>query len=379
MRRELWPVAILPWLELRDKVSVGKVVFWPYHKMKDEMLPVSYPGEALDKYAAVFRRSSKDPAPVSVLSYPGQSDVPLSRAQAREVQRARYALFASVFMWGLREPELADVYSMLPSAEHFTMCPLPGPAGVDRGFWVQHYPRRLIAGTIGEAYEVRAPEHLHSMTYGVTVFEPLRHALEAALGRKESERVWRSVEWFFYANTSHEHFTEEARLVMLCMAIEAALEAKTRGRWEFVGGVAEATKHLKLPRGWHRVVLNEKGKSKPLLWSPLQRWAWDFYEARSGLVHSGKRRGYVPAWCGKRPNVSHWFIGSYVWFECLWKALCDAGIVPPRPLEGGTSNSEILASAKAYGRWVFAWHAGTGDMRKWWRSFLTGRLRQKAG
>lgn len=377
MKTKLKPIAFLPWLELHREVTIGRVVFWPYEKMKDRNLPAEHPPETLDKYAAAFRTFNDDPSPVTCVSY--KTDAPqeqlLTKAESLEFLRAQHILFAAAYVGALEKPNLSDFNRTRPSAEHFILFPFPYRSE-DRedGSFILQYPRRLTFGII-DGLRLQPPYHLHHYTF--RSFDPLLVALSHALRlpQNKSFRIWRALEWFFYSQTTQEHFTEESRLVLLCMAIEALIEGPGDvNRRRFVSHVGDVTRSLGLSnRRWKRK-LNPKAKTRTLPSTILEAWAYDFYESRNALVHPSSGKNASVVWRrmrfgGKLSGYMHDFLAAYVWFECLWDAICGLSLVPPKPTKDA-SMAEKLNCAK----WYMAWQLPLDHMREWWSDFLNGKI-----
>lgn len=363
MAKQLIPIAFLPWLDIHEKVSIGKVVFWPYDRMKASMLPSEYPVEQLDKYAHGYRTTNKKRANVACLSYPLALDRKLTRRQTLEVQVARYALFACSFLGGISDPDAPNVGWSIPSAEHFAIRPIPRLSGVMKNTYYMEYPRLHIVGSVGNR-AVDQPEHLHDC--GHRFFEPFRKAIDLAIRKRHCPSrpyMWRSLEWFFHAQTSQEHFTEEARLVVLCMAIEAAI-CEAKNRKDFIGKIAKVVSPLRLPR---RYAYEPEGSR--IQANVLEKWASDYYQLRNRLVHSKAPEDMSVVWRVGKRRFMHHYIASYVWFECLWWTIQEAGILPSPPNDGGAHDKQ---SIRRYARWHSAWRWDIDHLRERWAQLLTG-------
>lgn len=372
MPDQLVPIAFLPWLNFSKDIRVGRTVFWPYDKMKASMLPSEYPVEQLDKYAHGFRTKNKEIAKVACLSYPMVPNEKLTPKQVSEVQIARYALFACNFISGISDPDDPNLGMRMPSAEHFAIHYLPTLSGIIKNQYYVEYPRMHIMGSASNL-QICEPEHLHNCYH--SFFEPLRKVIDIAIQRRSFPSrpyVWRSLEWFFHAHTSQEHFTEEARLVILCMAIEAALQ-EVQGRRDFVQKIGTATAHLRLPKRSRCLkYTNPKGEDglERGHFNAIEVWASDFYELRKRLVHAKADKSIQIVWKAGRRPIMHFHLASYVWFECLWDALQRSGFVPKPPPEAGDLT---LKRARELGRWLGTWEMPVSNVRDEWRKLLNGK------
>ncbi|MDO8587511.1 MAG: hypothetical protein Q7T82_10780 [Armatimonadota bacterium] len=375
MANTLKPVAFLPWLELHEEVKVGKVVFWPYEKMKDRNLPTEHPPETLDKYAGAFRTHNDEPAPVTCVSYKTDSppDERLTRAESREFLRAQHILFAAAYVGAIKQPYLYDFVPTCPSAEHFTLYHFPRkPEDRIKG----HFGTDLAVGII-DGFRIKPPDHLHR--YAFRLLDPLLLALSRTimLPQKRSVSVWRTLEWFFYSQTTHGHFTEESRLIMLCMAIDALIP-NCKGCQDFVKHVGQTTHSLKLPNRWKRKYkLNHRIITVPC--SVLEAWASDFYETRNALVHYTPGENTSVIWRRMRlgrklSGFPHDILAKYAWFECLWNELDQIGAIPPQPADRTGKPGFAKGRIDRAFRWHMDWQWSLDSMREWWRDFLTGRI-----
>jgi hypothetical protein len=329
------------------------------------MLPEEYPVEQLDKYAHAYRTQNKERAKVTCLSYPALLDQKLSREETREVLIARFALFACNFLAGIIEPDHPNAAMYIPSAEHFTMRYVPLLKGVKKGTFRAEFPRLHVMGSVSDKAISNQPEHLHTCFHAF--FNPLRRAIDLLL-KKPDDRiapyVWRSLEWFFHAHSSQEHLTEEVRVVLLCMAIEAAL-CEVSKRDDFARKVSTAVSVLRLPKYYYC-----ERNGKQIRGSILEKWASEFYLLRNSLVHAKAKKDTPVVWRGGRRRFMHCYLASYVWFECLWHTMGQAGVIPRPPKD---TRPATLHSTIKYGKWFWAWKSELDGLRERWRELLTGR------
>lgn len=358
------PIALLPWLSLQSEIRMGRVLFWPYEQNKHNLLPDQGLLHQLDKYAAVFRLSDGQPAPVTCVSYRRIRTGSYNITESRELVSARHALFASAYIQGIENPLSENLGWYLPSADHFAAIPLPPKEGIVKGVFGIEHPRLHSIGMV-DNFRVSMPDHIHM--WKPRFFEPLLTACSVCLSPRHqarSEYVRRALEWFFCSHSTHDMFSDESRLVLLCMAIEAAI-GSAEGRKEFSEKVRQATAMTGLPRRLHWI----KEIKKRVTCNRLDVWAWDFYEARNAFVHPKGRR---PSLVWRRFGVvaPHDFIAAYVWLECLWKTLEDLSIVPPEPRCQGTQ----LAQMKPCWAWYHKWRGPLDRLREPWREYLSGKI-----
>ena len=369
MPNNLIPVAIMPWLKLDNSVKLGDVVFWPYYKLKNEYLAESDMLESLDKYAAAFKLDDNNkPAQITCVSYTKRGKTLLTNNETTRIHNAINALFAAAYINGIKCPDLYNLGFYLPATDHFTIFPLPNDKGIAKGDIVIHYPRLHVIGKI-ESFSIKCPPYIYN-DYCPRFFSPLVDALDIGLRKsnKKMAKIWRSLEWFLYAQDAQPNFSEETRLATLCFAIDAAL-GETNGSRDFIKKVSNAITDQKLPKRYKRYFYSKKVK-KSLQCNILQKWASDFYDLRNHIVHAKADEKRSLVWNGMNHKVLHSFIANYVWFECLWKALCDSEVIPPAPQEDACGEYYF----KHYMKWYCKWSSPVRSLRNWWYDFLTNKI-----
>jgi hypothetical protein len=102
----------------------------------------------------------------------------------------------------------------------------------------------------------------------------------------------------------------------------------------------------------------------------LEAWASDFYELRKRLVHAKADKDASLVWHAGKRRFMHEYIASYVWFECLWYTMEQAGVIPPAPEE---TDDVSKCSWRSYAKWYWGWKSGVRNLGMEWTSFLTGK------
>lgn len=356
-------VAFLPWLGMKQSITVGPVTFSPF-----ELGSVQEPA-ARDYLKRYFRRYVEvDGMPlrdIVLARHAGVRDFRYHTELERlDLSRAAAALALSGITeaWVVRIAHHNEV--PVPVADAFQL--------ILQGFTTDS---KFVAVTAGRSHHVWPLENVMftrpwaaSRLFGGTD----RHLLEAlgtlllkpgTLAPDFFERVWRSVEWFRLAHLDGADQTDEAKLVATATAFESLFGLPMSGKQKaFAQTVEGLVRDCEMERD---VRVRQNGK--PINLSFAGCWAWDLYDLRSRLVHGDA----VPtATLNTAHGIPHLVVANLVLRECLLRELfqrrcfgADLRDTAERFDRTLAENSEGAEPFNAL-EWVFDLHLKFRDIHK---------------
>lgn len=361
-QRKRLQVVLLPWLKMEKKLTVGKVVFWPYSLFKKRGRVNQEVFTFLDRYVACYRDADDNLLREMTLCTLDRPYLrPIDEEKLNEIDEAVRALsFASIsnnaasriYNFSLAQSDAFQWFVQnFDPREDTVVVPEPGFTGIYK------------LGEVG----FRAPFRGRQVQPRLDQ-DGLVSGLGAMLIQRPkavTDRVLRSTEWFRMGFSTTTRLSDEAKVVMLATALEGLLLADKR-----VSGKQEAIA-LRLEEDIAKAstfsfkTKKDKLCNKKRTLSLLAWWGSEFYKLRNAIVHGDTRaHSLVNYTTAGGDEVSHLWTAAVVMRDLVIRSLFEQQLF----------GNEIRAAAKR-----LASRARESEREEIFRNHLYWRLEQAFG
>ncbi len=316
-------IAFMPYAPIDDDIHVGNYLIWPFWRKKDQYISTveirAHLERILRRYIKIERGAEEQVESIVVISINGEE--PGTRTfgnqEIVDIQRIAETLaFVSI----------TDNALTVDSSDYFVLYVqnfYPGVDGV--AVWGKYFASLDLVKFV-RPYYVDSPRLPFQ-------FRPLLEALGRCLPLttdQEIQRIFRSLEWSYRANTKSEMVSDFSRVLSMAMAFEILLEYD--GKLQFMDKIGQL-----LPK------INPQIETRPI-WRTIRRrqtqineartlsewWAYDFYNLRNKIVH-GEIVTDQDLIC--RNNRRHLDISNRFMRKCIKKMLENKGLFNPDEAE----------------------------------------------
>lgn len=309
-------VSFLPWMEFKDNINLGPIIFWPYYRETNQRIRDPRIKAHLDKYFKSYVDNRGKPVnTITVCSYEKVDFRILNDSEYRQLRNTVDILIFTTITPQTARAVCADNESWgPPSADVFELVTQNFRPGSDD---VAVQAGSLLSGgwKIGE---ITFPKPWATGGAFGSPEEKLVTAFNKCFAPKFShdirERLFRSLEWFRMAHIEGGQVSLLSKLVMMATGFEILLQFPRFGKGkyfvEYIENNIASSDFVRDGRISHR------GESHDLSLGGC--WAWDFYELRSRIVHGDS---VPPDDLTYKEWVNHLIVVDLIFWECLKREL----------------------------------------------------------
>ncbi len=331
LNQDLRQVAFMPWAGIEIELCVGNYRVWPFAKFKESYVSDQLVREQLERiFSRYFERKRDEKSYVDV---PVNSIVVIS-SKDEEVGIRQFS-----------EDEQRDLLSISHSLaftsiiDHFS-----AKASETFSLYIQNFKlgdnHITVFDTIYENLEMVKFMRPYSADHSQIPFtgSDLLNALGQALSNRndsEIERLFRSLEFFFWAHTRSEFDSFHSKILSLATAFEIALGGYDK-KLEFMDEIGKKLNKSVAPEPimWDERPLWQKDRKTVLnkRRTVIEWWAHDFYDLRSEIIHGKKiekeRLFY-------KSGKSLFEIGTFLFERCIRQLLVNKSFLKVNPVING--------------------------------------------
>lgn len=326
LNEDIGQVAFMPWAGIETELSLGNYKIWPFSKFKESYISDPSVREQLERiFGRYFERKCGENSNIDV---PVNSIFVIS-SKDEEVGIRQFS-----------EDEKKDLLSISHSLafssiiDHFS-----AKASETFSLYIQNFKlgdnHITVFDTIYENLEMVKFIRPYSAGRAQIPFtgSDLLNALGQALSRREDseiERLFRSLEFFFWANIQSEYTFYYLRTLSLITAFEIILDGY-KGKLEFMDKIGNKLNRLLAPEEimWDTRPLQRGETKNDERRSVIEWWAHDFYNLRNSIIHGKKV-------CAKdfiyKSGRNHLEIGLILFKRCIKQVLVEKGLLVPKPV-----------------------------------------------
>ena len=281
------PIAIdyMPWADLKEELTVGPVSFWPFHSKAEEKIPDPEVRTDLARFFEAFVDNADRPIGSIVACSCGPVEFrAFTDEELNSIRAAADCLVFATITSGTKNAVCADNNSMVPpSADRFDLC----------ARWIWPMQGGLVVGTERSLHgwgqgkcRIRPPISVGGQFVGQyePLLEGLGRAFDHAFPRDVRERLFRSLEWFWFAHTESTAVSWIHKVMMMTTAFEILLEFPERGQTVYFA--EQVDRSLRLPDS--NLSKRSDGKGNKYEACLAAWWAKDFYDLRSRIAHGSR-------------------------------------------------------------------------------------------
>ncbi|MBC8554696.1 MAG: hypothetical protein ISR95_01045 [Candidatus Marinimicrobia bacterium] len=312
----------LPYIKIEEPLTIGPVLFWPFHKLSKEYIQDEKTLNAMNLYLS--HHIENDPEhrrvlPATIVQLRKNTDWhPLSNIEAQNIKSAINALFFSTV--------IKNTKNFAKSADDFRH--------IFQNFGFNNDGITVSSGSIIQTQHAGYTVHEIDFIAPYTVSTGRPHSnhkkLLNSLGKLLStrkyanlrNRIFNALNWVFRSYSNDESRDWGTRIVMMMMAFEHLLVD-----FKYRDGFADAIERLTCPTSTYIIdkhstrTINKKGEKRK--YSFRGWWAFEFYMLRNSIVHGDKINFSTLI---NRKKVPYYNISIFMFMECVKKLLSEISL-----------------------------------------------------
>lgn len=355
MNNKYLQVSFLPWADIKTKIQIGNITFFPFSKIKKKIKD-SVIKKHLRKYFHCYIDHNGKAVDTVTLCYFGDDIFKaLNDEEYSELRNAVNVLIFCTVAPSVKNAVCANNRSMgPPSSDKFQLITQNFTPEND---YIAVRAGSLLSGGL-EMRKVKFPKPFSiGGAFGMRdneLINGFNRLYENNYLSEDQERILRSLEWFRLSHIENEDVSYLSKIVMMATAFEILLqvpmEVKGKKKW-IATKLEEQAIRSRLSKQTKKDNKGGKHRHSKLFW-----WAWDFYNLRNVIVHGDhidlkKFRHSVK----NKKWISHHIVADLIFLECIkreffkWKCIGDDVRTVAKkwdetfPRKNGESTEEELA------------------------------------
>lgn len=277
-------VYFMPWAGINKELKIGPVTFWPFWKMAEKKFSNELVKNYLRRYFKSYVNHQAKPVDsVTICTYNNDNLRKFINEESKIIREAIDILIFSTICPATQTAVCANNNSIgPPSADRYQL--------YIQNFQLEDDDIAIQAGSVicggWKIGEIIFPQPWHMGGACASPKADLLKGFSKVFNNKfdinTRERLLRSLEWFRLAHTESDQISVLSKVVMMATAFEILLQVPNTQNKK--GWIAEefdkkcgSSEPIKETR--------EYKKGKPLNYTKIGWWGWDFYNLRNSIVH----------------------------------------------------------------------------------------------
>lgn len=311
-------VSFLPWTGLKNEIRIGPILFWPFNSNTQDKIQDQEILNHLTNYFHCYVDYKGQPVDTVIICSHGNIDFRcLTDEEYTYLRSAVDILIFCTIALQTKNAVCANNRSMgPPSAEMFQLISLnPGDDHIDvragnalHGGW-----------KIGEiSFPKPWPTGGSFGTPDTELIEGFSKVFDPTFSNGIRDRLFRSLEWFRLAHVENDEVSSLSKVVMMSTAFEILLQfpKKNKKIEYFIDYIEKNIASDNFKKGYLRKA--EDGTTRNL--TLAARWARDFYNLRSNIVH-GDHVEQEQLLYRDVDLLTHLIVADLVFWECIKREL----------------------------------------------------------
>lgn len=346
-------VGILPWAGLKEDTQVGPVTFWSWDSSKVQDEDVK---NQLERFFKIFvDHYSKQVDTIVVCSH-GKPDFHIfEEKEYNELLAAINVLVFSAICPEVKRGVCSNNNSIAP------------PTAERYDFFGQKFKipdDRLVVVPTRSSTHWEEIDNVHiSMPWGVSgpwgaapnteLLGAFDKVFDESFPSEVRERIFRSLEWFRLAHTEANNVSDASKLVMMSTSFEILLDFPEQKKSVYFAEQIE--KKLKKDNS---VTETREHNGKQYTCIKAARWAYDFYQLRSKIVHGEQ---FKPEDGGYKDWINYNIIADLVFWELIVKELFENNCLGERARKWAEKFKPHVKDNEHLEEFFLNWTMGFGD------------------